>query len=80
MPLENCTTNEEPIDAMFLIHQMNVCIEGSGFTSCLMWAKTIALLRDSNLKKKGRVETLPCSDPTKQSHEIPARHSVFSPG
>jgi len=31
-------------------------------------------------KRKGRVETLPCSDPTKQSHEIPARHSVFSPG
>lgn len=24
-------------------------------------------------KKEGRVETLPCSDPTKQSHEIPAR-------
>jgi hypothetical protein len=43
--------------------------------------KSVTFYRDVlSFKKKGRVETLPCSDPTKQSHEIPARHSVFSSG
>jgi len=36
MPLENCTTNEEPMVLRSKYTRiMHVCIEGSGFTCCL---------------------------------------------